>query len=121
MQENENNNAPYGAPHPAGQAPNTGGGYTPPLVRDAVPKNNSSKAVASLVLGIFGLIGCWIPVWNLVLSIAGLVCGIICLAREHNKSKNLAIAGVVISTLALLLSVLFLLLIIVGALAGGIS
>ncbi|MGN1170112.1 MAG: DUF4190 domain-containing protein [Lachnospiraceae bacterium] len=114
MQENENMNNQYGVPHPAGQTPNGNNGtYTPPLVRDAVPKNNSSMAVASLVLGIFGLLGCWVPVWNLVLSIAGLVCGIICLAKDH-KSKGMGTAGIVISTLALLFSIVVYMLLIIA-------
>lgn len=114
MQENENRNNQYGIPQPSGQTPNGNGGmYTPPLVRDAVPKNNSSMAVAALVLGIFGLIGCWVPVWNLVLSIAGLVCGIICLAKDH-KSKGLGIAGIVVSTLGLLLSIVVYMLLIIA-------
>ena len=114
MQENENRNNQYGVPQPAGQAPNGNSGmYTPPLVRNAVPKNNSSMAVASLVLGIFGLIGCWVPVWNIVLSIAGIVCGIICLAKDH-KNKGMGIAGIVISTLGLLFSIVFYMLLIIA-------
>ena len=114
MQENENRNNQYGVPQPAEQAPNGNNGmYTPPLVRNAVPKNNSSMAVASLVLGIFGLIGCWVPVWNIVLSIAGIVCGIICLAKDL-KSKGMGIAGIVISTLGLLFSIVFYMLLIIA-------
>ena len=114
MQENENMNNQYGVPQPAGQDPNGNNGmYTPPLVRNAVPKNNSSMAVASLVLGIFGLIGCWVPVWNIVLNIAGLICGIICLAKDH-KNKGMGIAGIVISTLGLLISIVVYLLLIIA-------
>lgn len=100
-------NAPYGTPYNGQQY------YTQPLVRDAIPKNNSFMAVTSLTVSIFALIGFWVPVWNLVLGIAGLVCGIICIAKNHTHS-GMGVAGLVISIIALVLSIIFYLILILA-------
>lgn len=61
--------------------------------------------VASLVLGILGLIICWIPcvgAYALVPSILGLILGAVGIAnaKKTNQGKGLAIAGLVCSIVA---------------------
>ena len=38
-----------------------------------MPMKNNNMAIVGLILGIFSLLGCWIPIWNLILSIGGIV------------------------------------------------
>lgn len=65
--------------------------------------DHSGKAVASLVLGIVGLVAWCLPIFGLPVTIIGLVMGI-----QGRKSSNasLAIAGIVLSSIGLALSVL---------------
>jgi len=64
--------------------------------------DEKTLAIASLVLAILALLGCWIPLLNLVsflLAIIGLILGIVGIKQ---KQGGLAIAGTTISTIALL-------------------
>lgn len=63
-------------------------------------------AVASLICGILGLIGGWIPVvqyFTLILSIIGLILGIIARkkAAQEGQPKGMATAGIVLSIIGL--------------------
>jgi hypothetical protein len=60
-------------------------------------------ALASLVIGPIGLIGCCLPIVGLPLSITGLVLG---LKGLKSPNANKAIAGIVFSGLGLMLSVI---------------
>ncbi|WIG18513.1 DUF4190 domain-containing protein [Kocuria rosea] len=74
--------------------------------------------IASLVLGIVALLTCWF-VLGLVPGLVGLVLGIVALrklGRTPGASKALPIIGIVLSVLAILASILFLVLF--GALFG---
>ena len=75
-----------------------------PVVKNAVPKKNVNLAVASLVFGLMALIGFWIPVYDLIFSIIGLIVGILSLAKGH-QGRTMAIIGVIFSSLALLLGI----------------
>ena len=115
-----NQNPPYGQnqqynPNPApgqSQAYNQGQTYQqpyPPLparavVYDTMPMKNNNVAIAGLIIGIFSLLGCWAPFWNLILSIAGIVCSAIGLA--HKGKSGMAIGGLVTSIIALLLAII---------------
>lgn len=83
------------------------------VVYDAVPDKNSNLAVAALVFGIMGIIFCWFPFLNLVLSIVGIICAIISLSKK-NPGKGMAIAGLILSIIGLLLGALMTFLIILG-------
>ena len=78
------------------------------VVSDAVPKKNGSFAVGSLVCGVLGLLACW-AVPGAICSIIGIILGIISLAKGRPQ-KGMAIGGIVMSSLALLLSFSLLLL-----------
>lgn len=73
------------------------------VVYDTMPMKNNNMAIVGLIIGIFSLLGCWIPVWNLVLSIAGIICSAIGLARKQRS--GMAIGGLVSSIIALLISI----------------
>ncbi|MBP3753911.1 MAG: DUF4190 domain-containing protein [Lachnospiraceae bacterium] len=59
-------------------------------------------AVASLVLGIISLIAWFIPLFGLPISIVGLVLGI---KSVKSEKRGMAIAGIVTSSIGLILSV----------------
>ena len=73
------------------------------VVYDTMPMKNNNMAIIGLILGIFSLLGCWIPFWNLILSIAGIVSSAIGLARKQRS--GMAIGGLVASIIALLISI----------------
>lgn len=62
-------------------------------------------AIASLVLGILSLLFSCIPFFPIISSIIGLILGIISL-KNRKGGKGMAIAGVILSGLALLFSIL---------------
>jgi len=87
------------------------GGYGGPSGLPSV----QGYAVASLVLGIVGLVGCLCWIVGVVFAIAGLPFGIIALRRINRGEadpapKGLAIAGIACSTIALVLGVVMLVL-----------
>jgi hypothetical protein len=67
-----------------------------------VSSDGSGKAIASLVLGIVGMVGWCLPIIGLPVTIVGLVLGI--MARTSSK-RGMAIAGIVLSIIGLALSV----------------
>ena len=73
------------------------------VVYDTMPMKHNNMAIVGLILGIFSLLGCWIPIWNLILSIGGIVSSAIGLARKQRS--GMAIGGLVASIIALLISI----------------
>ena len=72
--------------------------------------------ITSLILGIMALLGVAIPVLNVfsaLLAVVGLVLGIIALARRAG-SRGLSLGGTIVSAIALLLSVVFVVIYAVG-------
>lgn len=65
------------------------------------PTDGSGKAVASLVLGIVGMVVWCLPILGLPVGVIGLILGM--KARESEK-RNLAIAGIVLCVIVLVLS-----------------
>ena len=76
------------------------------VVYDAVPGETQGTSVAALVCGILGLIFFWIPGLDLVLCLAGLICGIISVAKGHG-GRGMAIAGLVLSIIDCILTLIF--------------
>ncbi|MBR1391181.1 MAG: DUF4190 domain-containing protein [Lachnospiraceae bacterium] len=62
------------------------------------------KSVASLVLGILSLVFWLIPLFGLPISIVGLVMGV--LALKQNVARGMAIAGVIMSSIGLVLVII---------------
>lgn len=81
------------------------------VVYDTVPDGAGGTPVAALVCGILALIFFWIPGLDVVLSLVGLICAIVSLARG-NGSKGMAVAGLVLSILAGILSFIYLVVIV---------
>jgi hypothetical protein len=65
-------------------------------------KDQGGKAIASLVLGILGLV-CWcLPILGLPMTIVGLVLGF---KGQRSPNHGLAIAGLVLNTIGLMFSI----------------
>ena len=77
------------------------------------PTQTNGPGIASLVLGIIGGIICWIPFVGLPLPIVGLVLATVGMKRIDGK--GLAIAGLVLSIIALVVSACITVLTIIGA------
>ena len=73
------------------------------VVYDTMPMKNNNMAIVGMILGIFSLLGCWVPVWNLIFSIGGIISSAIGLARKQRS--GMAIGGLVASIIALLISI----------------
>ncbi|MDE7322190.1 MAG: DUF4190 domain-containing protein [Lachnospiraceae bacterium] len=100
--------APLNQNQPYGQSPQSypQQNYTQParaVVYDTMPMKNNNVAIAGLVLGIFSILGCWIPFWNLVLSIAGIICSAIGLSHRE-QTNGMAVGGLITSIIGILLS-----------------
>ena len=80
--------------------------YSQPAGYEVLPKNHGGVAIASLICGIMGIVFCWLPIVDLGVNIAGLVCAIITLSKRYD-GKGMAIGGLITSIIGLLLSILF--------------
>ena len=69
----------------------------------AANTGTSGVATASLILGIFGLFAWCIPLFGLPITISGLICGIKGLSR---KGHGTALAGVVLNSIGLVISII---------------
>jgi uncharacterized membrane protein YphA (DoxX/SURF4 family) len=65
-------------------------------------KDHGGKAIASLVLGILGLLGWCLPIVGLPMTITGLVLGI---KGHSSRNQGMAVAGIVLNIIGLVLSV----------------
>lgn len=68
-----------------------------------VTPNGGGKAIASLVLGILGMIAWFIPIIGLPIVVVGLTLGI--LSRKSSR-KGLALAGIILSSIGLALTLI---------------
>ncbi|HEY8590127.1 MAG TPA: DUF4190 domain-containing protein [Naasia sp.] len=79
----------------------------PEYAQPTPPKRTNGLGIAALILGILALIGSFIPFVNYgsgLLALIGLVLGIIGLFLK-DRSKGTAIAGTIVSAIALILSI----------------
>jgi len=65
-------------------------------------KDNYGLAITSLALGIFSLLAWFLPICGFPISVIGLILGII---GMNSSKRGLAIAGIVMSSIGLLLTV----------------
>lgn len=95
---------PYGGP--AGQqAP---GGYPGAYPGGAPARLQNGLGLASLIVGIIALITSIIPLFGFPLGVVGLVLGILGLGRAKRglaTNRGVALAGVILSSLALLIAI----------------
>lgn len=75
------------------------------VVRDTMPVKNNA-GIVGFVIACFAILLCWIPFLDLIFSIIGIVCSAIGLSKDKQTARGLAIAGLVISIVALLISLL---------------
>lgn len=61
------------------------------------PAAGGSKALAivALVLGICALVFCWVPVFGMLIAVAGLICGI--LSLKNPNGKGMGLTGMILS------------------------
>ena len=83
------------------------------VVYDAVPDKAHGTSIAALVCGILGLVFFWSPGVDLGLCLAGLICSIVSLAKGLG-GKGIAIAGLILSILASILTLIFFYLFVLG-------
>lgn len=80
--------------------------YVQPVV--AVPaqsRKSSGMAIAGLIMGIFTLIFCWVPVVSWILGLLGLIFSIIGIAKKNGGAKGAAITGLVLTILGAILGI----------------
>ena len=82
------------------------------VVSDTMPMKQNNMAISGLVFGIFAILGFWAPVAGLTAGIIGIVCSAIGLAKKDSR-KGMAIAGLILSIVAIMLSLIILFLYIV--------
>ncbi|KJL19842.1 membrane protein [Microbacterium azadirachtae] len=88
--------------------------FQPPMTPEQQPyvpqppqKTGSGLGIAALILGILALVGAVIPFLNYVawiLGLVGLILGIVALVQK-NRRKGVAVAGTIISGVAIILSI----------------
>ncbi len=65
--------------------------------------SGAGNAIASLILGIFGLLAWFIPLFGAPITIVGLVLGI---RGLPSSNRGLAVAGIVLSIIGLVLTII---------------
>ena len=91
------------APQPVQQAQPV---YVQPVVAvPAQPRKSSGMAIAGLIMGIFTLIFCWVPVVSWILGLLGLIFSIIGIAKKNGGAKGAAIAGLVLTILGAIIGI----------------
>ena len=108
MSENLNpNNGSADAPRFTPAQPPQGAPVPPPM-QGYQPKPSAALAITSLVLGILGVLGSWVPLLGIlsgVLALIGLIVGIVALIKVKRGTaggKGIAIAGVMLNVLAII-------------------
>ena len=76
-----------------------------------MPEGHTGLAIAGFVLGIIGICSCCVPIISIPLGIIGLILSILGIKSRY---QGLAIAGVVLSSISIVLGILMILAIIVS-------
>lgn len=96
-----NNNVPY-----TGYNNYVRYGYAGPIITsNTIHPKTGGLAVGSLVCGIISIVGFWSFI-TLILAIVGAILGIVNIAQD-NPNKGTAIAGIILNTVGLLLTIFF--------------
>lgn len=76
-----------------------------PVVVDELARKKDSMVVVSLVLGIMGIIFCWAACIPIIISLIGLIMGIVSVVKT-DQHRGVSVAGIITSAIGLVLSVL---------------
>ncbi len=76
----------------------------PPMMQQPKEKTGKGLAIASLILGILGILCCCIGIGALF-GLVGMILGILAIRKADSSTKGLAIAGLIVSIIGLLLGV----------------
>lgn len=101
-------NSGHVSQRPSGGGSQFSGGYASPKEMQSIdgmrPQESNGKSVASLVLGIVGVIAWCLPILGLPVGVIGLIMGI----QGYNRSnaKGMAMAGIVLSIICLVLTII---------------
>ena len=90
--------------------------YAQPVVAvpTQAPKSSNGMAIAGLIMGILTLVFCWVPFFNWILGLLGLIFSIVGLAKKNAGTKGCAIAGLIMTILGIVLSFVM-----IGAVLGS--
>lgn len=66
------------------------------------PRQNSGLSIASLVLGIVGIVACCIPIIGIPVNVTGLILGIVGMKKG---GRGMAIAGIILCSIFLVLTI----------------
>lgn len=90
-----NNQAPYN--YPGNNYPGNNYQYN-----NQPTKQNNGLSIASLVLGIVGIVACCIPIIGIPVNVTGLILGIVGMKKG---GKGMAIAGIILCSIFLVLTI----------------
>ena len=78
-----------------------------PQGQPPAPPQGNGIAVAGLVLGIIGLVFCWVPFFGWLLDVLGVIFGAIGVGKANRvgRGKGVAIAGLACGAIGLLLGI----------------
>lgn len=110
-QQPQYSQTPYGAQQQYNQA--NFGQPVKAVVYDAAPERGSGVSVAALVCGILGLLFFWLPVVDVGLCLAGLICAIVAIAKQCG-GRGMAFAGLILSIIDCILTIIFMYFFILG-------
>ena len=91
---------PYGQPYPYAPAPSPHG-----------------ASVAALILGLVGIVFCWLPLVGWICQIAAVITGII--GMQQPNGRGMAIAGLVMGAIMLVLELVLVVIVIAAASQGN--
>ena len=75
--------------------------YQQPIYQQPAAGGSKALAITSLILGICGIVFCWIPVFGLLIAVAGLIVGIF--ALKNPNGKGMGITGFVLSIVGIVI------------------
>lgn len=97
---------------------------TPTAVQVPAVSTTNGFAITSLVLGIVSIVFCWIPFaafGGQIVPILGFIFGLIGMNERYQTGRGMAIAGLVMSIIAFVVESIWVILFIIGAVAGSVK
>ncbi|WP_051688893.1 DUF4190 domain-containing protein [Butyrivibrio sp. AE2032] len=77
------------------------------IVQTPPARSSNGAAVVGLVFGILTICFCWVPFLVWVFGLVGLICSIVGIAKKNAGKKGAAIAGLIMSILGSLISIVY--------------